>query len=83
VMDGATAYHVKILHRVIKYVLNTKNRGIRVKPNKENGSISFVGSDYSGDREIWRSITGYLIYLYEFDGPIPTVATSLNEGEKS
>jgi hypothetical protein len=50
VMDGATLSHVKMLYRVIKYVLNTNNRGIRVKPNQENGCIAYA-------------ITGYLIYL--------------------
>jgi hypothetical protein len=62
VMDGATVSHVK--YRVIKYVLNTKNRGIHVKPNQENGCIAYVDSDYAGDRENRRSITGYLIYLF-------------------
>jgi hypothetical protein len=32
VMDGATVNHLKMLHRGTEYVLNTKNRGIRVKP---------------------------------------------------
>jgi hypothetical protein len=63
VMDGATVNHAKMLYRVIKYVLNTKNRGIRVKPNQENGCIAYVDSDYAGDRENRRSVTGYLIYL--------------------
>jgi hypothetical protein len=34
-----------------------------VKPNQENGCIAYVDSDYAGDRENRRSITGYLIYL--------------------
>jgi hypothetical protein len=62
-MDGATVNHVKILHRVSKYVLNTKNRGIPLKPNQENGCIAYVESDHAGDRNR-RSITRYLIYLY-------------------
>jgi hypothetical protein len=62
-MDGATVNHVKMLHRVIKYVRDTKNRGIRVKPNQETGCIAYVDSDYAGERENRRSITGYLIYL--------------------
>jgi hypothetical protein len=53
-----------MLYRVIKYVLNTKNRGIHVKPNQQNGCIAYVDSDYAGDRENRRSITGYLIYLF-------------------
>jgi hypothetical protein len=53
-----------MLHQVIKYVLDTKNRGIRVKPNQENRCIAYVDSDYTGDRESRRSITGYLIHLF-------------------
>jgi hypothetical protein len=32
VMDGATEEHVKLLHRVIKFVLDTRDRGIIIKP---------------------------------------------------
>jgi hypothetical protein len=35
-----------------------------VKPNQENGYIAYVDSDYTGDRENRRSITGYLVYLH-------------------
>jgi hypothetical protein len=55
-MDGATVNHVKILHRVSKYVLNTPFE-------TKNGCIAYVESDHAGDRNR-RSITRYLIYLY-------------------
>jgi hypothetical protein len=33
VMDGATNEHMKTLYRVIKFVLNTRDRGINIKPD--------------------------------------------------
>jgi hypothetical protein len=68
VMDGATEIHLKELHRVIKYVLDTRKRGVHIKPNSDSGVIAFVDSDFAGDKGNRRSITGYLIYL--FDVPV-------------
>jgi hypothetical protein len=63
VMDGATHDHMKTLRRVIKSVLTTKKRGVRMKPTSENGVVAYVDSDYAGDKGNRRSITGYLVYL--------------------
>jgi hypothetical protein len=39
-----------------------------MKPNSESGVQAYVDSDFAGDRDNRRSITGYLVYL--FDVPI-------------
>ena len=48
VMDGATDEHVRLMYRVIKYVLSTKDRGILVKPNVDCGVLAYVDSDFAG-----------------------------------
>jgi hypothetical protein len=59
VMDGATSDHVEMLHRVIKFVLITRERGVLINPNLEREVHAFVDSDYAGDSDNRRSITGY------------------------
>jgi hypothetical protein len=64
VMDGATNDHLNLLHRVVKFVLSTRDRGILMKPVPEKGVVAYVDSDYAGDKENRKSISGYLIYLH-------------------
>jgi hypothetical protein len=64
VMDGATREHVKLLYRVIKFVLVTKHRGIHIKLDPSRKGVAFVDGDFAGDKENRKYITGYLIYLY-------------------
>jgi len=64
VMDGATNAHEKLLHRVIKYVLATKNRGVFMNPNEGKIVEAYVDSDYAGDKDTRRSITGYVVYVF-------------------
>jgi hypothetical protein len=66
VMDGATQAHVKSLMRAIKFVLDTKEKGLVMEPDFKNFKWvieSYCDSDYSGDRETRKSVTGYIIYL--------------------
>lgn len=63
VMDGATSDHVEMLHRGIKFVLITRERGVLNNPNLERGVHAFVDSGYAGDSDNRRSITGYIIYF--------------------
>jgi hypothetical protein len=51
VMDGATNGHLSLLHRVVKFVLSTRDRGILMKPVPERGVVAYVDSDYAGDKE--------------------------------
>ncbi|KAG7348142.1 hypothetical protein IV203_016847 [Nitzschia inconspicua] len=65
VMRGATNDHVKLLHQVIKFVLETKDRGVLVKPNKHLGVTAYCDSDFAGDKGNRRPITGFLIDLHD------------------
>ena len=67
VMDGATRKHWKYLLRIIKYVLETKEKKLRYtlkKEKKQKLTIQgFCDSDYAGDRDSRKSVTGYVIKL--------------------
>jgi hypothetical protein len=90
VMDGATPAAMKELKRVIKYVLDTRDFGLKIEPTvSANGLwqlIAFSDSDWAGDKDNRRSVSGYVIY---FAGvPVlwrsraqKSVALSSSEGE--
>jgi hypothetical protein len=68
VMDGATSHHYLQMLRLIKYVVKTKHRKLLLAP-KKNADHKWVikaysDSDFSGDKNNRKSITGYIIYLY-------------------
>jgi hypothetical protein len=65
VLDGATSAHWKAMIRVIKYVFDTKNYALKIKPNVSTGKAILRGisdSEYAGDRETRISVYGYVIY---------------------
>ena len=65
--DGATKSHWKDLMRTIKYVIDTKFRGLKVEPKyPENLTYTLEGitdSEYAGDRDTRISVYGYIIYF--------------------
>ena len=68
VMDGANRNHMKMLKRVIKFVIDTKNRKLILKPNLDVTKWKVRGysdSDFAGDTDERKSISGYVIYLQE------------------
>ena len=66
-MDGATELHYKSLLRLIKYVLDTKEYTLKMKPKMNGNHLmnieGYCDSDYAGDKDSRRSITGLVIYL--------------------
>ena len=52
---------------MIKYVIETENLGLRLKPtgnsNKPWESVCFSDSDYAGDPVSTRSISGFVLYV--------------------
>jgi hypothetical protein len=65
VMDGANLAHQKMLYRAIKFVDHTKNRELVLKPTNEyHWNIKgYSDSDYAGDADNRRSVSGYVIYF--------------------
>jgi hypothetical protein len=66
-MDGTTIAAIKELKRVVKFVLNTRNYGLVIKPKEPGGPnwdlIMYTDSDYAGDKDCRISVTGYILYL--------------------
>jgi len=68
VMDNPTPGAMKELKRVIKYVIDTKEYGLKLHPKQidQNGLLQIVlysDSDWAGDKETRISVTGYVIFL--------------------
>jgi hypothetical protein len=66
VADGATSGHWKAMLRTIKYVLDTEDYGLKLKPNKQRGLFYLEGisdSEYAGDKDTRVSVYGYQLYF--------------------
>ena len=67
VLDGASAAAMKEMLRTIKYVLDTKNYALKMKPNfgaKNMWSmLAFCDSDYATDPDTRKSVSGFVLYL--------------------
>jgi hypothetical protein len=67
VADGATPGHWKALIRLIKYVIDTENHKLKIKPKMEPDNLFFLegisDSEYSGDNDTRISVYGYVIYF--------------------
>ena len=66
VMDKATEGHMKELCRVIKYAINTKNKGLKLRPEDTDDKWkikAYSDADFAGDKETLISVTGYVIYF--------------------
>lgn len=66
VMDVANNTHMEALHIAVKYVEQTKNTGLLIKPETEATNevemISYSDSDYTGNTDNRRSTTGFVVY---------------------
>ena len=66
VMDGATKAAMKEMKRIIKFVLDTKEWGLKIEPTElmEKWILKlFSDSDFGGDKDQRLSITGFILYL--------------------
>lgn len=67
VLDGASPAAFGEMMRVIKFVLDTEDMGLRIKPNfREDGVwrlVAYSDSDYAGDVETRVSVSGWAIYF--------------------
>ena len=70
-MTSPNAEHMKEMHRVISWILRTKNVGLRLKPTWQktnNGRIIYVlrgicDSMWGSDPDDSRSVSGYILYF--------------------
>ena len=67
--DGASDRHFSGLLRTIKYVLDTKNKALRYETGMNFQNTwklkAYCDSDFAGDKETRRSVSGYCIYLFD------------------
>ena len=67
VMDKAMEGHIKELCRVIKYALDTRTNGLKLKPEDNNNKLwelkAYSDADFAGDKETRISVTGYVVYF--------------------
>ena len=65
-LDGPNEAAYKEMLRVVKYVMDTKDRGLKIAPTGEELEwelIVFSDSDWAGDKDNRRSVGGYMIFL--------------------
>ena len=69
-MDAANPRQMKELRRVIKFVLDNADLKLKIEPQKNDFEIYFLNgksdSDFAGDKDERKSITGWLVFLWEF-----------------
>ena len=68
VLDNPTPAAFKEMKRVIKYVLDTKEYGLKLFPNQTKGlkefeMVLYTDSDWAGDKDTRISVSGYCIFL--------------------
>jgi hypothetical protein len=90
-MKEATPSALKELKRVLKFTIDTKEYGLKLVPNKEENKMEwslvlYTDSDWAGDVDSRKSVTGYALFLMEC--PIvwksrqqDTIALSSSEAE--
>ena len=58
--------HMKELCRVIKYAIDTKDRGLKLQPEETDNKWklkAYSDADFTGDKETQISVRGYIIYF--------------------
>ena len=67
VLDGTTPAAMKEMYQVIKYVLDTQGKGLRIEPIFGDSGpwdlVCYSDSDYAGDPDSRRSVSGFILYV--------------------
>jgi hypothetical protein len=66
VLDRATPEHYKAMLRAMKYVLETRDYGLHMKPVLNGNLFKLVGkadSEFCGDKETRISVYGFILYF--------------------
>jgi hypothetical protein len=66
-LNGTTPAAMKELFRVIKYVLDTRTKGLRIEPIFGDSGpwdlVCFSDSDYAGDPDSRQRVSGFILYV--------------------
>jgi hypothetical protein len=74
-MDKATPAAFKEMKQVMRFVANTKEHSLRIEPDEASkdkfkwNMVVYTDSDWAGDKEDRRSVSGYVVFLLGV--PIP------------
>ena len=66
-MDNETTNYFKQMQRLIKYIMQTKDKGLLIKKSSQ-GPLTIQGysdSNYANNKDTRQSVTGYVIYVNE------------------
>jgi hypothetical protein len=68
-MDGATPAALKEMKRVMKFVLDTRNFGLKIEPKAHDDGddwvmVTYTDSGYAGDKDNQISVGGFIIFLF-------------------
>ena len=64
-MDNASAEHYALMQRLLKYVIQNKDKSIQIykkHPGKLN-ITAYSDSNYTNDKDSCQSVTGFVIYV--------------------
>ena len=63
-MDRPAPIHIKEMYRIIRYVMEIRDYGLKFHPKRNSWFIqAFSDSDFAGDRETRRRFYGYFVYF--------------------
>jgi hypothetical protein len=66
-MDGATPAAMKELKRLLKFIIDTKDYGLKICPKIEYNNkwelTIYTDSNWAGDKETRCSVSGYIIFF--------------------
>ena len=66
VLGKATPAAYKEMNRIIKFVIDSKDKGLKVKPSKGPWRLTvYSDSDWAGDKDERKSVSSYQIFLNE------------------
>ena len=83
-MDGASKLQFREMLQVIKFILDTKDLGLKIVPILHNGIWqleAFSDSDFANDKETRISVYGYVIYFC--GGPVAWKSKSMRSAASS
>jgi len=68
-LDRPTSIGIKEMRRCIKFVLDTREYGLKIFPRAVDDNhwelTVYTDSDWAGDKDTRRSVSGFIIYLME------------------
>jgi hypothetical protein len=62
-MQSPTDIHWLALKRLLRYLHGTMRKGLQLRKSSSLQLHAFMDADWAGDKDNFRSTTGYIVYL--------------------